>query len=335
MSFPLKYHGPSGIFSGGRSGSSKANMKKKIQRTCAALLLTVLVLPASAPAVERTGEVLRELLKGVEKDFETMERKTQGFSEQAATLSKDLEEKAELIGQTQDPVRKETLKADALFLAAKLNELDRKDVGVALKTINQVRSKLDRMRDVVRRGGVYPAERDFPRVRQRMGRFLSTAAEFLDRWEKSSPARKSEVASLKATLIGVVNKWESPTANIDLSPDQIERTVRALDTTYSQLLTLARSLEQERQYLLVRNNAAVARLALIRLNGGKVNISSVSGAVESKQKAIRRRREIIGATDTGVSLPAGKDGGGLGSDQEAVFDRIRRGDFKWSKGGSQ
>ena len=144
-----------------------------------------------------------------------------------------------------------------------------------------------------------------------------------------------EAEALKATLVGVLSTWESPATSVGTSHEELSRTMGALDTTYTQLLTLGRALELERQDLMVRNNMAVARLVLLRLNGGKVNVGSVLDAAEGKRKAIQRRREIITRTDTRSAL-GGKGGSAtLSSDGETIFNRIKRGDYEWSKGGER
>lgn len=302
------------------------------QRAIGALvLLGFLLLAVPTPAVERTGEVLRELVQGVEEDLERLEHETQGFAEKGEELTKELEEKGKLLDRARDPVRRETVTSDILLLGAKLNDLDRKEVEAALTTTNDVRWKLERIRDVLQRGGILPPREELPKVRQKMGKFLSTAAKLLERW----PGKMEEAEALKATLVGVLPTWESPATNMGTSHEELSRTMEALDTTYSQLLTLGRALELERQDLMVRNNMAVARLVLLRLNGGKVNVGSVLDAAEGKRKALQHRREIITRTETRSSL-GGKGGGGrLSSDGQAAYDRIKRGDYEWSKGGER
>lgn len=303
--------------------------------TASAILVAPILLPTNlAYAVERTGEILRELLQSMEKDFDALEKETRGFTKQTETLNKQLEEKAKLWDRTDDPVRKETIYADVLYVEAQLNELDQKEVGAALTTVNQVRGKLQRIREVLQRGGVLPAPEELPKVRQKLGKFLTTAAGFLDKWEKSSPEKKGEIAALKASLVGVLNTWESPSAGLGSSQEELNRTLRALDASYGQLLTLSRSLEQEQQHLLIRNHAAAARLTILRLNGGKINAGSVLDTVEGKRKGIERRREILRGAD-GVGPVGGDGNSALGSEQEDIFNRMKRGEFQWPKGGGQ
>lgn len=288
-----------------------------------------------APAVERTGEILRELLQGVERDFETLEKETHGFAKRAESLTKQLEEKNKLISRTTDPAKKEALKADLVYLGAQLNDLDRKEVDAALNTITEVRGKLVRIREALQRGGIVPASGELPQMRQKMGKFLSNAAQLLDKWEKSASGKKGEFAALKATLLGTLSAWEAPTQNIVSSQDELNRTMRSLDITYSQLLNLGRAFEQERHYLLVRNHAAVANLILMRLNGGKVNVGSVADAAEGKRNALQRRMEILSGTDGGIAPSTEQGDASLGASGEAAFDRMKRGEFGWSKEGAR
>lgn len=287
-----------------------------------------------ASAVERTGEILRELLQSMEKDFDTLEKETRNFAKQSGGLNKQLEEKARLFNRTDDLVRKEAINADILYLEAQLNELDRREVESAITMVEQVRGKLHRIREVIKRGGVLPPPEELPQVRQKLGKLLSTAAGFLDKWEKSSPDKKGEIAALKSSLLGTLSNWESPSAGLGSSQDELNRTVRAFDAAYGQFLAMSRTLEQERQYLEIKSYAATARLTLLRLNGGKINIGSVLDSVESKRKGIDRRREILRGTDG--AGPLGGDGNGtLGSEQEEAFQRMKRGEFRWQKGGTQ
>ncbi len=153
------------------------------------VMLGVLLVPVSVPAVERTGEVLRELVQGVEEDLERLEQEAQGFAEKGEALTEELEEKGKLLDRARDPVRRETVTSDILFLGAKLNDLDRREVEAALTTINEVRWKMEQIRDVLQRGGILPPREELPRVREKMGKFLSTAAKLLERW----PGKHGEV----------------------------------------------------------------------------------------------------------------------------------------------
>jgi len=274
-------------------------------------LVTLLCLATRGEAQERTGEVLRELLRGVEQDFETLQRETQGMTQRAEALRMDLE--------------------------AKAKALDRKETDAALRTIGEVRWKLERIRGVLQRGLGLPPKEQLPAIRQRLGRWLTTAANLLEALEQRTPPdQQQEIAALKGTLVGVLRTWETPTLNVGTAEEELTRTIRRLDVTYVNLVGIVRALEQERQFLLIRNNAAVADLVLIRLNGGKVNVGAVSETVEAKRKAIGRRMEIMTGVDREGPVSSGGEGSpGLGTDQQQTFDRLKRGDYQWSKGGAE
>ena len=300
-------------------------------------LVTLLCLATRGEAQERTGEVLRELLRGVEQDFETLQRETQGMTQRAEALRMDLEAKAKALDRVRNPVERKAQIADLLLVHAQLNEVDRKETDAALRTIGEVRWKLERIRGVLQRGLGLPPKEQLPAIRQRLGRWLTTAANLLEALEQRTPPdQQQEIAALKGTLVGVLRTWETPTLNVGTAEEELTRTIRRLDVTYVNLVGIVRALEQERQFLLIRNNAAVADLVLIRLNGGKVNVGAVSETVEAKRKAIGRRMEIMTGVDREGPVSSGGEGSpGLGTDQQQTFDRLKRGDYQWSKGGAE
>jgi hypothetical protein len=299
-------------------------------------LVVSLCLLSRAEAQERTGEVLRELLRGVEQDFETLQRETQGMSQRAEALRKELEGKAKALEGVRNPVERKAQVADLLLVQAQLNELDRKETDAALRTIGEVRWKLERIRGVLQRGLGLPPKEQLPAVRQKLGGWLTTAAHLLEAMERRMPPdQRQEITSLKGTLVGVLRNWEAPTLNVGGAEEELARTLRRLDLTYVNLVGVMRALEQERQFLLIRNNAAVADLVLIRLNGGKVNVGAVSEAVEAKRKAIGRRMEIMTRADREGLVSSGGEGSALlSTDQQQEFERLKRGEYQWLQGGA-
>lgn len=290
-----------------------------------------------AEAQERTGEVLRELLRGVEQDFDTLQRETQGVAKQAEALRKDLESKARALDRTRNPVERKAQVADLHLVLAQLNELDRKETETALRTIGEVRWKLERIRGVLQRGLGLPSKEQLPAIRQRLGAWLTTTANLLEALEQRTPPEKrQEIAALKGTLVGVLRTWETPALNVGTAEEELTRTIRRLDVTYVNLVGVMRALEQERQFLLIRNNAAVADLVLIRLNGGKANVGAVSEAVDAKRKGLERRMEILNGVDReGLGASEAPGSQALGTEQQREFDRLKRGDYRWPKGGAE
>lgn len=300
-------------------------MRKMVLLMVVSLLFTV----KETIAVERTGEILRELLLGLERDFETLENETKGSAQRRETLTKQLEEKWKAYNREQNPIKRKTLEADLRVLLPQLNKLDKKDVDVALKTIGEVILKLKRMGTILQRSGALPPEEELLLIRQKLGTYLTTTANLLEAWEKkASPAMKGEIVGLKGILVGVLQNWEAPATHIGIAHDELARTVRALERTHSKLLMVKKEAEKEGEILLIGTYADIADLALIRLNEGKINLGS--DIVDDKWKAIIRRREILIEMERETSLSNEKGGPAtLGPETEGTFERITRGEFKW------
>jgi hypothetical protein len=284
-------------------------------------------------AAERTGEILRDLLKAVEQDFETLEKDTSGFARRSDELMSQIEEKAKAFARTQDAVAKQVIRAEVYHLQAQANDQDRREVQATLRAIGDVRGKLDKIRGVLEGGGLLPNRNELPRFRRNMGRWLGSTANLLDALERRAGAEgRHDINQLKATLIGVVNAWESPATAGGSSEHELLRTVRTLDTTYAQLISLERVLEMEKHALQARNYEAYLQLLLTRLTNGKANVESISDAIAGKRQGVGRRGEVLRGLDGSLAPGASPAAGaGLSGEAAAAWERTKQGRIEWAR----
>lgn len=140
--------------------------------TLAAFLLT----PVPVFSVERTGEILRELVAAVEGDIKALEARAEGFKRQKQSLLKELDAGWQAFQRESRQGRREKLAADVLLTLARLNRQDLGEVGAYLETTAQILPKLRRIKEELSRGGNFKAKEDFLAYRNKMGTFMTRAA---------------------------------------------------------------------------------------------------------------------------------------------------------------
>lgn len=300
-----------------------------VLRVCAIALAAVLASSAHAGASERTGEVLRDLLRGVEESFETLEQQTSGFAARAAALTRTLEEAHRAFASETDPIKQHVLRSKAYEAAARLNQQDRTEVETTLRVIGDVRDKVGRIRGVLEDSGIVPRREEMARFQKNLGRWGRSAARLLDAWsDRVGPESRAEIEALKRSLSGAFGAWETPAGRAGSDAD-LQRTVRTLDAMYSNLIGLQRSLEQEKTLLQVRNQQALLDLLLFRVTQGNTSVRSLTDAVGAKQRDVQQRQRLVGDLDGVASAGAGSGTPALRGDDAARFERIKRGDFSF------
>lgn len=304
-------------------------MRRLAFRAALLVLAAALALAPHAGAAERTGEVLRELLKGVDEALESLEKQKSGFAARHAQLTRTLQEKRQAFLSESDPGKQHALRAGAYEAAAQLNAQDRKEVELTLRAIGDVRDKLGRIRGVLEDSGIVPRREDRARFQKDLGRWGKSVAGLLEAWsDRVGPEAKAEFDALKRSLAGAFGAWEAPAGRG--GGEDLQRTVRTLDLMYSQLITLQRSLEVEKTQLQLRNQQALLELIILRLGTGSTNVPSLGEAVGAKQRDVQQRQRLVDDLEGGAaSAGVGKSAPGLRGDDAARFERIKRGDFNF------
>jgi chromosome segregation ATPase len=296
-------------------------------------------------AQERTGEVLKELITAVERDVAAMETTVQDFTQERQELLQGWDRTLKAIKQERDDLARENLRVELLVLNAKLNHREIQQVGAYLDTIGRIMPKLRKLKHELRHGGALRLREDLRTYQRKVGTFMSNAANLLHVLRQTGPvSSRHEVATLEATLAGVLRSLESPVLGSPTEMGQLDRILTELNQAYAQFVTVQRLLEQERTALKAENYAAIARLTLIRLGHGMLDTRSISEAASSMRDGIATRVETVHRLRRDSSFAGEREEGRKAPSADAVaedsavhhsphdreaLDRMRRGQFSW------
>jgi len=260
-----------------------------------ALLLVVQVGTGVSGAVERSGDIIREIMNRIDDKVGDLEKKTKSMDQEKEDLVKDLKQTFNAVRQEKDGVKKESLKVDLLVIHAKLNNQDIKEVEAYLETISDLVPDLKRLKRELKTGSrFYSLEEDFNTYRHKIGGFMTKAAGILTMLKDTAPqVARRDIELLQSNLIGIFRCWDTSINDPLVSLDQIDKTAKDMETAFAQLIIVRRLLDQERINLKIDNFTALANLTLIRLGKGKLGSGSFLKRPVKMRHGIKERAEIM------------------------------------------
>ena len=307
-------------------------MKQLISYITALALAFTLQL-SKTQAYEMSGEIIKELMDSVDKEMTILEEKTLGFDREKADLLDELETKALEFKNDKDIIRKENKKVDILIINARLNQKDIEEVGAYLGTISKIVPKLEQLKRELKSGGHLELKEDFKVYRQKMGNFMTNAANILSTLKETAPkSSQRDIEILENNLVGILTSWDSPMSNVETSVGQVDKTVKDLEDAYAQLVVVKNLLDQERTKLKVNNYTAIANLALIRLGRGKLSGEAFLQTPVNIRKGVSKRSKITNnvlSEQTAFSVNIREPGKYRDSEDLDGLTRIRTGNYGW------
>lgn len=300
-----------------------------------ALLLVIQVGTGVSSALERSGDIVREIMNRIDDKVGDLEKKTKFMDEEKEELIKHLKKKYSAVRKERDGVKKESLKVDMLVINAKLNNQDIKEVEAYLETISDLVPDLKRLKRELKTGSrVYNLKEDFNTYRNRIGGFMTKAAGILAMLKDTAPqVARRDIELLQNNLIGIFRCWDSSIHDPLVSLDQIDKTAKDMENAFAQLIIVRRLLDQERINLKIDNFTALANLTLIRLGKGKLGSGSFLESPVKMRNEIKERAEIMRkARDESTPFSRKKDyfEGLRGSEDEDTLKRILGGNYGWN-----
>ena len=307
-------------------------MKQLISYITALALAFTLQL-SKTQAYEMSGEIIKELMDSVDKEMTILEEKTLGFDREKADLLDELETKALEFKNDKDIIRKENKKVDILIINARLNQKDIEEVGAYLGTISKIVPKLEQLKRELKSGGHLELKEDFKVYRQKMGNFMTNAANILSTLKETAPkSSQRDIEILENNLVGILTSWDSPMSNVETSVGQVDKTVKDLEDAYAQLVVVKNLLDQEKTKLKVNNYTAIANLALIRLGRGKLSGEAFLQTPVNIRKGVSKRSKITNnvlSEQTAFSVNIREPGKYRDSEDLDGLTRIRTGNYGW------
>ena len=300
-------------------------------------MVLVLLFPLSSWSIERSGQVIRELMEQVDQEMTILERKVLDFDGNREVLLGKLGEQFQSYKRENDFGKKLNCRADVTLTLSEMNKKDRNEVQAYLDSIPRLSKMLKQLSWELMQGGKFQMKEKFTVVQKKMRSFMTKSGQILEILNATMPLHserpeemKAEIEKLKGHLIGLFVSWDSEVRMNKSSLVQVDRTVRDLDDAYAQLVSISRLLENERKKLKVINWTTLAQIALIRLAKGKMrNGQPFLEGVHRLRRGISRKGEVIGQlmrepvfSDSSGSVLYRRD-----AHDEAILKRILRNDY--------
>ena len=167
------------------------------------LALWMAFLPQPAGSVERSGEVIREIMNAIDNEMTAMEKQGEVLSKSRKSLLKALDKDFNYFKAEVNPVKRQLLAANLQVTMAKLNAQESKEVQIYLKTLHGLIPKIGRLKEeITSGGGVLVAGASFNQYRRKMGRFMTQAVGILDGLKQGATGLvRQEIVGLEALLV--------------------------------------------------------------------------------------------------------------------------------------
>jgi hypothetical protein len=308
-------------------------MKRYLLITLFVALWTAFV-PQSAISVERSGEVIREIMNAIDNEMTAMEKQGEILSKSRKSLLKALDKDFNYFKAEVNPVKRQLLAANLQVTMAKLNAQESKEVQIYLKTLHGLIPKIGRLKDeITSGGGVFVAGASFNQYRRKMGRFMTQAVGILDGLKQGATgAVRQEIVGLEALLVSSYITLAPGISQAKNSAQELTEVQADLENAFLQLVNIEKLLKQERRELQINSELVMARLVLQRLQEGPLSNGRFFSKPRAIKDALEKRKHI--SKEVRLETSGSLEGAGVvlssspGAPSEQILDRIRRGKYE-------
>lgn len=298
------------------------------------LALSMAFLPKPARSVERSGEVIREIMNAIDNEMTAMEKQGEILSKSRKSLLKALDKDFNYFKAEVNPVKRQLLAANLQVTMAKLNSQESKEVQIYLNTLHGLIPKIGRLKEeIASGGGVFVAGATFNQYRRKMGRFMTQAVGILDGLKQGATGVvRQEIVGLEALLVSSYITLTPGMSRAQNSAQQLTEVQADLENAFLQLVNIEKLLKQERSELQINSELVMARLVLQRLEEGPLSNGQFFSKPRAIKDALKKRRQISQEVRLETSGSQGGTGVVLSSSPGApsrqILDRIRRGKYE-------
>ncbi|MEE9565973.1 MAG: hypothetical protein V3W17_00580 [Desulfobacteria bacterium] len=297
------------------------------------LALSMAFLPKPARSVERSGEVIREIMNAIDNEMTAMEKQGEVLSKSRKSLLKALDKDFNYFKAEVNSVKRQLLAANLQVTMAKLNAQESKEVQIYLNTLHGLIPKIGRLKEeITSGGGVFVAGASFNQYRRKMGRFMTQAVDILDGLKQGATGVvRQEIVGLEALLVSSYITLTPGMSRAKNSAQQLTEVQADLENAFLQLVNIEKLLKQERSELQINSELVMARLVLQRLQEGPLSNGQFFSKPRAIKDALKKRRQISqevrletsgSQVETGVVLSSSP-----GSPSRQILDRIRKGKY--------
>jgi hypothetical protein len=290
-------------------------------------------LPKPARSVERSGEVIREIMNAIDNEMTAMEKQGEVLSKSRKSLLKALDKDFNYFKAEVNSVKRQLLAANLQVTMAKLNAQESKEVHIYLNTLHGLIPKIGRLKEeITSGGGVFIAGAAFNQYRRKMGRFMTQAVGILDGLKQGATGVvRQEIVGLEALLVSSYITLTPGMSRAQNSAQQLTEVQADLENAFLQLVNIEKLLKQERSELQINSELVMARLVLQRLQEGPLSNGQFFSKPRAIKDALKKRRQISqevrletsgSQVETGVVLSSSP-----GSPSRQILDSIRQGKY--------
>ena len=274
------------------------------------LALSMAFLPKPARSVERSGEVIREIMNAIDNEMTAMEKQGEVLSKSRKSLLKALDKDFNYFKAEVNSVKRQLLAANLQVTMAKLNAQESKEVHIYLNTLHGLIPKIGRLKEeITSGGGVFVAGAAFNQYRRKMGRFMTQAVGILDGLKQGATGVvRQEIVGLEALLVSSYITLTPGMSRAQNSAQQLTEVQADLENAFLQLVNIEKLLKQERSELQINSELVMARLVLQRLQEGPLSNGQFFSKPRAIKDALKKRRQI----SQGVRLETAGSGDGTG-----------------------
>ncbi len=298
------------------------------------LALSMAFLPKPARSVERSGEVIREIMNAIDNEMTAMEKQGEVLSKSRKSLLKALDKDFNYFKAEVNSVKRQLLAANLQVTMAKLNAQESKEVQIYLNTLHGLIPKIGRLKEeITSGGGVFIAGATFNQYRRKMGRFMTQAVGILDGLKQGATGVvRQEIVGLEALLVSSYITLTPGMSRAKNSAQQLTEVQADLENAFLQLVNIEKLLKQERSELQINSELVMARLVLQRLQEGPLSNGQFFSKPRAIKDALKKRRQISqevrletsgSQVETGVVLSSSP-----GSPSRQILDSIRQGKYE-------
>ena len=191
----------------------------------------------------------------------------------------------------------EKLLAEMDLIGAKLNRVDRKEIGAYKETLFEIIPLMLRLKEELRKvvNMGFRREAEFKKFRFRMGNVMTNSVRIMRKLKQVTDDQgvKNEIGAMESTLVAIYNVLNSSPGKGVGGVQQVESDIRRMDLALAQLNSVEKKLEVERLWLKRVNLERLLKIVLERPLGNVGGIKTLTSAPSNKMEGLMARKMIV------------------------------------------
>jgi len=246
-----------------------------------------------AYATEKTGRIISEIVNNMNDEVQKLETFVEKTRDDTDATNKTLDSRFNEFTKTENAMQSEKIKADILLYSARLNSHEIKEVKAYMGTVATLipmMTRLDVEHAKLAAHG-FKNKATYEEFKEQVGTQLVNSMRMINQLKKNSGKGSQGIPAIEQVIVSLSKMHSDKHSKQLMATQPFKNSIADLENTFAQFESVRQRLEKEKFLLKHDNLTQLARLGMLRLTKGKMNINKISAIPNYMQASIEKRQQ--------------------------------------------